>query len=734
MVTLIKKILAALLCASLLLCGIPAVAAQGGTAALYNIYGNGMLFEQNKDAVFAGTADAGAAITVSLYNSASELTASGSCIAEKDGTFAVSFKAPAGGYEEYTAILCEGDSQFAKLEKIVFGELWLASGQSNMMYPLAQDKTMAPMFKEGKKLSEWLRVLIEPAYPEYNGSAEKIPLEAQNEIKDAKWISGEDLTVYSMSAVAYHFAANLMQELDMPVGILNSSLGGSNIESWISRKAIDGCEEVKNILSARGRYISEADWNESGNIYGDMTANFNLRTNAYRHFRPSGIIWYQGESDLMLGYSPEEYAIMFDLLQKSYTEHFSFDGGLMPIVYTHIAPYFYSDTGLNMLDWNIGYTAMQAEEPESRAVITNYDVPVTYVPEAGLIHPEHKEEIGARMAFAAMGMVYGESKTYCAASAESYEINGSEIHVKFKNIGSSLMQNGAELCGFTLCSANGIFVAADAEIVAPDTVKVFADGVAAPVGVAYAYCVNNYRSNLFSSVGCELLMPVAPFVFGAPENAVYWTDLQWTDCSESEHWHNQNDTDAAYFPSWGADGAELFFTAEKNLNLKSESKEFTVSPVTAYTDGYQKEAFRDIRTDYSSYGTLSFYIRNNGSAPVSIDGVDFHKNSLIKYTAFADNAVIPADGEWHKVTLDLNSLGLLGKEGLLSFSNNSLDGVKEIKLRFSCDVKCDISLDRFRFAAEMQDTSIKLNPDFSVASALSAFFNSIVSAIAGLFR
>lgn len=729
----IKKILSALLCAPLLLCGVTAVAVQGVSATLYNIYGNGMLFEQNKDAVFAGTADAGAAITVSLYNSANELTASGSCVAEKDGTFSVSFKAPAGGYEEYTVILCEDGAQFAKLEKIVFGELWLASGQSNMMYPLGQDRTMAPMFREGKKLSKWLRVLIEPAYPEYKGSAEKIPFEAQNEIKDAKWVSGEDYAVYSMSAVAYHFAANLMQELDMPVGILNSSLGGSNIESWISREAIDGCDEVKNLLSSKGRYINEADWNEDGNIYGDMTANFNLRTNAYRHFRPSGIIWYQGESDLMLGYLPEEYAIMFDLLQKSYTEHFSFDGGLMPIVYTHIAPYFYSDTGLNMLDWNISYTAMQTEEPETRAVISNYDVPVTYVPEAGLIHPEHKEEIGARMAFAAMGMVYGKGGVYSAASAESFEIKGSEVYVKIKNTGDSLMQNGAELCGFTLCEANGIFVAADAEIVAPDTVKVFADGVTAPVGVAYAYCVNNYRSNLFSSAAGKLLMPVTPFVFGAPENAVYWTDLQWTDCSESEHWHNRSDTDAAYFPSWGADGAELFFTAEKNLNLKSESKEFTVSPVTTYTDGYQKEAFRDIRTDYSSYGTLSFYIRNNGSAPVSIDGVDYYSGSIIKYTAFADESVIPADSEWHKVTLDLNSLALLGKEGLLSFSNNSLDNVKEIKLRFSCDESSDITLDRFRFAAEAQNTSIKLNPDFSVTSALTAFLMSIVSAVTGLF-
>ncbi len=726
-----KKIISLLLCAPLMFAFPIAFASQSSEAKLYGIYGDGMLFAQNKDAILNGTAPDGTKITASLYDSADALISKGESTAA-NGTFSVSFKAPAGGYTEYTVILTAGSTEFARLKNVVFGELWLASGQSNMMYPLAQDKTGREMAAENKKLSRWLRVLVEPAYPEYNGSAEKIPVEPQNDIKDTLWINGENAEIYGMSAVAYHFAAALEEKIGMPVGILNSSLGGTSICSWLSREAIDSDPAAKEILVKKGMYIQKSDWNEDKvDIYRDMTTNFNLRTNAYSGFRPSGMIWYQGESDLIYAYTPEEYAVLFDLMQRSYTEHFGYEGGMLPIVYTHIAPYFYSETGLNTLDWNIGYTEMQTARPESRAVITNYDIPVTYLPETGLIHPEHKQEIGERMAFAADGLVYGNNETYCAAAADKFEIIGSDVFVTFRDVCSGLKVNGDKLYGFTLCGENGIFAAADAEIVAPDKVRVYSEFIKSPVGISYAYCINNYRSDLFSTYGEKTVMPVSPFVYGAPENSVYWTDLPWTDCENSELWYNRSDTEADYYPAWQADGATLDFTAENNIKITSGEKNFSVSPVTSFTEGIETKAFRDLRKDYSSYGTLSFYIRNNGDSPVTVEGADFCKNSIIGYTAFADNATVPADGEWHRVKLNLNSLSICKKEGLLCFSNNSLKNVSEINLHFSCSGNADISLDTFRFAPESEDSSFRFNFDNTV---LSAFVTAIVTFVSGLFN
>jgi len=157
-----KKILSLFLAFLFTVGGVSMAYAEDSSAKLYGTYGDGMLFQQNKDAVFAGTASAGAKITVEMYSAAGELVANGNSTALPDGTFTVSFTAPAGGYEEYKVILKNNSVEFAQLDNVVFGELWLASGQSNMQYPLAQAKGGADMFKNSQKLSKWLRVLHMP--------------------------------------------------------------------------------------------------------------------------------------------------------------------------------------------------------------------------------------------------------------------------------------------------------------------------------------------------------------------------------------------------------------------------------------------------------------------------------------------------------------------------------------------------------------------------------------------
>lgn len=390
--------------------------AEKSMAKLYNVYGDGMLFEQNKEAVFAGTSKPDSEITAELYNG-DKLVASGKSVALKDGTFEVSFIAPSGSYDEYTVILKENSSEFATLKNVVFGELWLASGQSNMMYPLSQSRTGREMFANRQLLSEHLRVLLVPGYPGNTVTPEFTYADPQLNIEGAQWVTGENLAVYNVSAVAYFFAADLMKELDMPVGILNASLGGSAIASWLSREAIDGDAEVKNDFVSNGLYIEQSDWDTNGqNVYTDMTANYNHKIEALKNFRPSGMIWYQGESDI--GSSGDRYSRAFDLMQRSYSELFGFENGLMPIIYTHLASFLYSDDTFMIADRNIDFTEMQKMRPESRATVTIYDVPLTYIPEAGAIHPECKEEIGERMAFAAKSLVYGDDESYTAASVK----------------------------------------------------------------------------------------------------------------------------------------------------------------------------------------------------------------------------------------------------------------------------------------------------------------------------
>ncbi|MBR4859220.1 MAG: hypothetical protein IKU08_08555 [Clostridia bacterium] len=729
-----KKIISIIL-AVIMISGCALISDAADTSAkLYGTYGDGMLFQQNKDAVFAGIAPSGAVISAELYGKDGNIVASGESTASADGTFEVSFAAPEGGYNEYIVILKENSAEFERLENIVFGELWLSSGQSNMQYPLSQDKDGAEMFSDSEKLSKWLRVLLVPAYCE--DIVEKTYADPQQDIMGAKWVTGENPAVYSMSAVAYHFAAKLMDELDMPVGILNASLGGSAIESWLSREAIDGDDAVRNSLVSRKRYIERSDWSESKqNIYVDMTANYNHKIEALRHFNPSGMIWYQGETDLSSGVSHADYGAMYDLMQRSYSELFGYENELMPFICTQLAAYLYSDEGYNLIDWNINYCKIQAAQPDSRAVVAIYDVPLTYIPEAGPIHPECKKEIGERMAFAAKGLVYGEGDVYTAATVKKAEIRDGSVYVTLENTGSGIYCGGDELYGFAVCGAGGVYVQADAEITASDTVRVWSDSVENPVSASYAYCVSNMRSNLYAASD----MPVSPFVTDKSVGTHYWADRSWTDCGDEYTWHVMRGIELNKdYSSWRSEGAELTFESGI-MNVSSEA-EFTLSPVLNYE---KNSKFDDTDNDYSDYGKMSVLIRNNGSEPVEIGSVKIYKSDFIWYSPAADGtrgveASIPADGQWHTVTFDLNRLYLFGNEGGAGSPCRRLGKVTEIRFEFVNTESTDISIDSIRFAPDTSDGRIHFDPDESTldtfAEKLTAIFTKALGLIISVFR
>ncbi|MBE6772253.1 MAG: hypothetical protein E7547_08945 [Ruminococcaceae bacterium] len=737
-----KKAVSIILAVTMALGCVCFASAEHTTAKLYNTYGDGMLFKQNDEAILAGTASANAEITAELCNGSGEVVASGKSSASADGTFEVSFNAPQGGYEEYSIVLKENSAEFDTLENVVFGELWLASGQSNMQYPLAQSRTGRDMFANSQKLSKWLRILLVPAYPGNTTGPEFTYADPQQDIVGAQWVTGENSAIYGMSAVAYFFAADLMEKLDMPVGVLNASLGGSSITSWLSRVAIDGDEKVKEDFISNDLYIEKSEWDTTGqNVYVDMTANYNHKIEALKHFRPSGMIWYQGESDIH--WRGEMYTNAFDLMQRSYSELFGYEDALMPIIYTQMASYLYSNDGLVLLDRNIEYSEMQKLHRESRATVTIYDLPLTYIPEAGSIHPECKEEIGQRMAFAANSLVYGGSDSYTAATVKSTEIRDGSVYVTFDNTGDGLMADGVKLYGFAVCGADGIYIQADAEIVSADTVRIWSVNVPKPCSATYAYCISNMRSNLYASSDGNLALPVCPFVTDSSIGTHYWFDRQWTDCEDEQTWHTMSSEKLnKYYDSWAADGADISFNGGA-MNITSDNEKFSVSPLMTCKDSIKTVAFGDMDSDYSDYGKMSFIVRNNGTENVSVSEIRFYKNSFMWYSPAVDGTkdvetVIPADGEWHVLTFDLNRLYLFGNEGGASSPCGRLGKVNEIRFVFSAEGEGDISIDSVRFAPSNEDAGIRFDSEMNNADnfveIISAVFAKIINTIISIFK
>ena len=703
-----------------------AVAFAGGKdAALYTFYGDGMLFQQNKDAILSGTAKNGDIISVSLYKD-DVLVAQNSTKAE-NGEFSVSFDAPAGSYDSYRIVLCCNNTQFAVLNDVVFGELWLASGQSNMQYSLSQDKSGASKFASGEKLGNWLRVLLVPPVTPYNGSTERVPAQPQNDIPGARWVNGDNNAVYEISAVAYYFAEELHSELNVPVGILNSSLGGSVISSWISRDAIENDDDVKNILTSCGEYYSLSGWKETErSMFYDMTSNFNLKINALGSFRPAGMIWYQGESDVIMQKTPEQYGEFFDLMQKSYSEHFGCENGLLPIIFTQLAAYqYHKENGIDLMEMNAYFADIQKAQPESRGLVSIYDVSLSYLSEAGAIHPDTKEDVGVRMAMSAKGLVYGGENEYTAASVKDYEIKDGKVYVTLENAGDGLVADG-QLRGFAVAGADGIFVGAKAEIVNSNTVCIYNEKVQNPVSASYAYCLGNQTSNLYSADG----LPVSPFVAGNIANAHYWAEKKWAYCDSDTAFHLYDAGEfTKFYNTWEGINADISFGSTDGLDVKADG-EFAVSPAMTGENGLSFIRFNDESYNYSDYGIISFSVKNNGKNNVVFDGIKIYKNKDVWYSTADESVVIPADGQWHTVEADIDHIYLYGVDFGVKFANDKLKNIYDIDFCFT-GKDAGISVDDFVFAPEkaQRDTSFDYTKLFNILNIVKMFIQELIKKI-----
>ncbi len=681
-------------------------------AKLYGVYADGMLFKQNEEAIVAGTAEKGSKITLDVRNSSGEIIASNETVAENDGIFEISFNAPEGSFEEYTITLFQNGTAFEALDNVVFGEVWLASGQSNMAMPLGGTVEGMAMQRNNVTVSKWIRFLQLPDLPVYNGSAENIPAFPLDDVEGCRWFNGESGSIYGFSAVAFNFAEELFNSLDMPLGVIQSALGGSSIASWLPREAIDADEKVKEYIKDDDKYIELSEWNKKKiDPYTDMTANYNNKIHPLRNFKLSGMIWYQGETDIIMDSVYGEYTAKFNLLQKTYSELFGFDG-LLPIVYTQIASYCYGDDFRLQL-FNDELSRIQQISPGTRAVSTIYDVPLDYDAVMMSIHPTVKAPVGERMAFAAAGLVYGKHNTYTAAYPETVTASENCLTIKLKNTGDGLASDGEVLKGFAVCGEDGIYFPANAEIISKDTVKLTSPSVKNPVSATYALSQTNARSNLYSSID-GTLFPVSPFITDRSYTYHLWKDNGWTDCDTDEIWRSERNEYSGLYKTWQAENAQCKITADSaysgdaGLNVTSTAAEFSVSPVMLYPNG---EIMDDIDENIRDYKLLSFKIRNNGTEEIKftsmvIDGKFISVSPCISGESSCGTS-IPADGAWHTVTLDLNRLCFASSRYVAAMRIN-LEKISSIKLSFenANGESSDLSIDEFGFFAQKETNTV----------------------------
>lgn len=451
---------------------------------LPSVLSNNMVLQQRTEVKLWGTANSKAEVSiVTSWNDKHYNT-----LADASGNWEIKVNTPsAGGPYEITI----ADEEELVLKNILFGEVWFCSGQSNMEMPMrgfdrqpvsgsntiiAKAKAQIPirMFTTDSKDGEWVRQYNKQPQADCQGT----------------WLENTPQNVANISAVAYFFATYIQEVLDVPVGIIVSSWGGSKVEAWMSREAIEPFREIDLSILDNNAEIKKAQHTPC--------LLYNSKIAPFTKFTIKGFLWYQGESNRN---NPDTYARLMPAFVNDLRAKWNI--GDFPFYFVEIAPFNYE--GAN------GTSAARLREVQlqnMKDIINSGMVTTLDVGSPIFIHPQDKETVGTRLAWWALAETYGMSGFgYKPPVYKSMEIEENKIYIDFENAKRGLNPMWTELEGFEIAGDDRVFYPAKAEIETKTTrLAVSCEKVPNPVAVRYAY--KNYaKASIFNIYG----IPAAPF-------------------------------------------------------------------------------------------------------------------------------------------------------------------------------------------------------------------------------
>jgi len=381
---------------------------------------------------------------------------------------------PAGGPHTITI---RAGSEEKVLDNVLSGEVWLCSGQSNMEWSM---EASADGNQEWAKINDaQIRLFQVPRW-----AANSPQLKGEG---DWNLCTGEPLRWFS--AVAYYFGKTLNNELQIPIGLIHSSWGGTPAEVWVPQEVLDEDPYLKVVADKQSAI--DRPWCPStpGAAYNSMIAPL-------IPYKLSGVIWYQGESNVAF---PLTYKLLMEKLISSWRKAFQSD---LPFYYVQIAPFAgYGSDNQNGVLLREQQAKLQ-EVPNTGMVIIS-DV----TDDINDVHPKYKKPVGERLAHLALAKTYQVQKGASLYPIfNSMKIEGSRIILTFDNASNGLVtKNGRELNGFVIAGKDQKFYPAKA-VVQKNTVILSSSRVKQPVAARFEWA-NDALPHLFNKEG----LPVASF-------------------------------------------------------------------------------------------------------------------------------------------------------------------------------------------------------------------------------
>ena len=464
--------------------------------------GDNMVLQQNSTVNIWGYAKPKAKVSVACDWIAGKPV---SVKANAEGVWIVPVAVPAASFDPHTVTIKCG-KEVVTLSNILFGEVWLCSGQSNMEWPVRKTLDMKKDL-EGK-MNTNIRLLCTGRIAKETPQRD-IPVQ---EGKNTKWAVCNPKDLAEFSAVGYGFGKELQETLGVPIGLVDASYGGTFIEGWMKKEVIDADPKVAKDCTK----IKHKVWR------GKESHLYNANIYPIRHNSFAGVIWYQGCANVSS--SPRGYAHALEVLVNSWREEF--ENPTMPFYIVQLVPHTYGGIKGAQLRESQEKAAKKIEHCEVIGTLDQLDIP-------GDIHPRYKGAIAHRLAQTALGEHYGKSVgVYRNPAYKSMSIEGNSIRISLNNVPTTLTAEG-RINGFQIGVTDPknekklVFCLAEAKLEGKQIV-VTAEGVTAPKAVRY--CFNEDVGNVFSAEGLPLLpfrtdknnssLSAKPYVEPASEIAV----------------------------------------------------------------------------------------------------------------------------------------------------------------------------------------------------------------------
>ena len=445
---------------------------------LPDILGDNMVLQQQTVVRLWGWAKPGVSVTAKpSWDDSVSRTQAGA-----DGKWLLTVETPEADYTSHSLVISDGEE--VTLQNILVGEVWFCSGQSNMEMPLAGfDNCPVEGANEAiATASEWKGIRM--ATIEKNGQFE--PVDSCR----GSWRVSCPAYAPRFGATAFFFARMMNWVLDVPVGIINCSWGGSTVEGWLPEEIVSQYPDID--LERDIRKEEPHDWWH----YLSPTLMYNGMVRPLQNYTVKGFLWYQGESNVGKHDTYGELGkTRVELVRKEWRR------GELTFYVVELAHYG-SVGGLASAFLRGAQHEAERRIPNSGVVCTN-DLVEPY--EAWNVHPKDKRSVGERLAYLALAKTYGlkgikaDSPTF-----RKMRVEGSEAILEFDHAEGGFSRV-KDLEGFEMAGADRVFHRARAEVKG-NCIHVVCGEIARPVAVRYAF-----RDYLPGNVSDLRGLPLVPF-------------------------------------------------------------------------------------------------------------------------------------------------------------------------------------------------------------------------------